>query len=278
MDREGDIRKRLEALAKNDYAPPEGVSTAELTWEILPLLGSTDGMLREQYVYGTLHRWIVRRTLHSDAIVELAQALVDEEHLFLGIAAPNSDSIYMRSFSVLLLAPIVYAHRQDPFLSPSDLDRILMRTIEYLDRERDLRGYVSQETWWAHGVAHAADVLGQLAQCGELSAEPLHAMLGALARAALTETDVFIFEEDTRMASAAIEILRRTELDPTQIADWTAQLVPEARWTGELPRVHHRFLNARNVLRCLYFQGRKAELPDAIFGEIESALNALPDR
>jgi len=278
MDREGEIKRRLETLAKNDYAPPEGVSAAELTREILPFLGSTDGMLREQYVYGTLHRWIVRRILDSDAIVELAQTLVDKEHLFLDIDAPNSDSIYMRSFSVLLLAPIVYAHRQDPFLSSSELDRILMRTIEYLDRERDLRGYVSQKTWWAHGVAHATDVLGQLAQCGELSAEPLRAMLGALARAALTETDVFIFEEDARMASAAIEILKRTELDPAQIADWASQLVPEARWTGELPRVHHRFLNARNVLRCLYFQGREAELPGAILSGIESALNALPDR
>jgi len=103
-------------------------------------------------------------------------------------------------------------------------------------------------------------------------------MLDALAHAALTETDVFIFEEDTRMASAAIEILKRMDLDPAQIADWAAQLVPEVRWTGELPRVHHRFLNARNVLRCLYFQGRGADLPDAILGEIESALNALPDR
>jgi len=278
MDREVDIRKRLEALAENDFAPPKGVSAAEVTWEILPLLGSTDGMLREQYVYGTLHRWIVRRTLDSDAIVELARTLVDEDHLFLDIDTPNSDSVYMRSFSVLLLAPIVYAHRQDPFLSRSDLDRILARTIEYLDRERDLRGYVSQETWWAHGVAHASDVLGQLAQCAELSAEPLRAMLDALAHAALTETDVFIFEEDTRMASAAIEILKRMDLDPAQIADWAAQLVPEVRWTGELPRVHHRFLNARNVLRCLYFQGRGADLPDAILGEIESALNALPDR
>ena len=103
-------------------------------------------------------------------------------------------------------------------------------------------------------------------------------MLEAIARVALTDSDVFIFEEDSRMASAAIEILKRPQVDREQVVEWLARLVPDARWIGELPEVHHRYANARNVLRCLYFQGRTIELPDTILAEIESTLDALPDR
>ncbi len=271
-------KTRLQSLAESDYAAPADVAPAAFALEILPHLGSSDGELRERYVYGTLHRWVVRRTLDVVAIADLARILVDTDHLFLGIDAPGEDTVYMRAFSVLLLAPIVYTHQQDPFLSSDDLDGILTRTVEYLDRERDLRGYVSSETWWAHGIAHAADVLGQLAQCEEVPTGGLRVMLDAIARVALTETAVFIFEEDTRMAAAAIEILKRSELDREMVADWLTRLVPEARWTGELPRVHHRYLNARNVLRCLYFQSQAAELPGSVTGAIESTLKSLPER
>ena len=271
-------KTRLQSLAESDYAAPADVAPAAFALEILPHLGSSDGELRERYVYGTLHRWVVRRTLDVVAIADLARILVDTDHLFLGIDAPGEDTVYMRAFSVLLLAPIVYTHQQDPFLSSDDLDGILTRTVEYLDRERDLRGYVSSETWWAHGIAHAADVLGQLAQCEEVPTGGLRVMLDAIARVALTETAVFIFEEDTRMAAAALEILKRSELDREMVADWLTRLVPEARWTGELPRVHHRYLNARNVLRCLYFQSQAAELPGSVTGAIESTLKSLPER
>jgi len=279
MHAESDMRDILKSLAENDYAPPDDVAPVAFALEILPHLGSPNGELRERYVYGTLHRWIVRRTLDAVAIADLSRMLTDPEHLFLGIGESGRDSVHMRAFSVLLLAPIVHAHRQEPFLSVSDLGSILAKTVEYLDREEDLRGYVSSEAWWAHGVAHAADVLGQLAGCEEVSADGLTSMLDAIARKALTESDVFVFEEDARMAAAAIEILKRSELDRKRIVDWLSQLVPDARWTGDLPRVHHRFLNARNVLRCLYFQSRATDdLPRFVTDEIESALASLPER
>jgi len=275
---ESAAREALQSIAENDYAAPEGIEPSAFAREILPLLGSVDGELRERYVYGTLHRWIVHRTLDPTAIVELSKTLCDDDHLFRDIGAREGDSVHMRSFSVLLLAPIVYAHRQDPYLSAKDLDRILSKTVAYLDREQDLRGYISKEAWWAHGVAHAADVLGQLARCSGIDAAQLVTMLDAIARVATTDSDVFIFEEDARMATAAIEILKRPEIARDRIAGWLKQLVPEARWIGELPHVHHRYANARNVLRCLYFQGRDAELSASIIAEIESALASLPPR
>jgi hypothetical protein len=276
MSAESNIRGRLEAIAEGDYAPPD--DAAAFVLEILPHLGSSDGELREQHVYGTLHRWIVRRTLDDVTIVDLARILVDPDHLFLGIETPGDEKVFMRAFSVLLLAPIVHAHRQDPFLSSSDLSRILTKAIEYTDREQDLRGYVSGEALWAHGVAHAADVFGQLGQCEDVAVDELISMLDAIARRALTDSDVFIFEEDTRMAAAAIEILKRSELDRDWVTSWFLRLVPETRWTGELPWVHHRYANARNALHCLYFQGREAGLPEDVIAGIEAALSSLPKR
>ena len=273
-----DIRKLLEYIAEHDYAAPEFATPIELARQILPYLGSVDGELREKYVYGTLHQWIVRGVLSDIEIADLSITLIDADHLFLGIDTPGEDAVYMRAFSVLLLAPIVYAHRQAPVLSSSNLNAILTATINYLDRERDLRGYVSGERWWAHGVAHAADVLGQLGQCSDVSIEGLMSMLDAIGRKALTDSTVFVFEEDARMASAAIEILKRPELDSDWAQRWVSCLVPKSRWTGELPQTHHRFLNARNTLRCLFFQSREADLPTSLVTDIEAALAALPER
>ncbi len=278
MSLESDAKRRLQVIAENDYRPPEDEAAAVFATDILPYLGSTDGELREQYVYGTLHRWIVRGTLSPIEITALMSTLIDADHLFLGIDSPGDNTVFMRAFSALLLVPIVYAHRQDPFLSAPHLGSILTQIIEYMDREQDLRGYISPQMWWAHGIAHAADVLGQLGQCEDVQAEDLMAMLGAIARKAKADSSVFIFEEDERMAAAAIEILKRRELDSERMTGWFSQLVPKARWTGELPQVHHRFLNARNVLRCLSFQAREVDLPSALLDGIEAALAALPKR
>ena len=269
---------RLDAIYKEGGTVPEGLDAYAFTQEILPLLGSTDGPLRERKTLGVIYTWVARRELTDAQLKDLVHTLIDEEHLFLGIESPGSDDVYMRAFAVFILTAFVQAHQKQPYLSADEISNLKAAVIRYLESEEDLRGYISTETWWAHCVAHAADVVRDLAGCEELGAEDLFELLEACGKALLTDSTVFIFEEDTRIAEAVLAILKRRLLTERRVAAWSKSLVPEARWTGELPGVHHRFVNARNLLRCLIHQGRAAGLERSILDTFEAAHEALPHR
>jgi len=270
--------KRIGEIVGAKGAVPEGLDPFAFCLEILPLLGSTDGKLREGRVYGILHLWAIRREMSDEQLRELLWTIADDEHLFLGIGETGSDAVYMRAFAVLVLGPFVQAHREKAYLSSEELERLVETVIRYLDAEQDLRGYISPEALWAHATAHAADTLGELAQCEEIGADKLRAILGCLGRNLVTDRTIWGHEEDARAATAMIRTLRRDVLAEGEVRDWLASLVPEARYAGELPGVHHRFVNARNLLRCLIHQGEAEGLPERLTSLVREAHAALPER
>ena len=217
---------RIAEIVEAKGAVPEGLDPFAFCNEILPLLGSTDGKLREWRVYGILHLWAIRREMSDDRLRELLWTIADEEHLFLGIGETESDTVYMRAFAVLALCPFVQAHREAAYLSSEELDRLVGTVIRYLDAEQDLRGFVSPETFWAHATAHASDALAELAQCEEIGAERLRAILDCLGRNLVTDRTVWGHEEDARAATAMIRALKRDVLAEDDVRDWLASLVP----------------------------------------------------
>jgi len=272
------LLEQIAEIVREKGAVPDGVDPFAFCREILPLLGTTDGKLREWRVYGILHLWVVRREMSDDELRDLLWTIADEAHLFRGIGESASEAVYLRAFSVLVLASFVRAHREKAYLSAEELERLTATVVRYLDAERDLRGFVSDETLWAHATAHAADACGELAQCEELGAESLRAILDALGRNVVTDETVWRHEEDARAAAAAIHALARGALTDEQVADWLASLVPSARYDGPLPATHWRFVNARNLLRCLIHQGEAEELPARVLALICDAHGRLPDR
>jgi hypothetical protein len=279
MTSQDDARlERIGEIVEAKGAVPEGLDPFAFCKEILPLLGTTDGKLREWRVYGILHLWAIRREMSDEELRKLLWTIADDEHLFLGAGETGSDTVYMRAFAALALGPFVQAHREKAYLSSEELDRLVETVIRYLDAEQDLRGFVSPETFWAHATAHAADTLAELAQCEEIGAEKLRAILDCLGRNLVTDRTVWGHEEDARAATAMIRVLQRAVLAEDDVRDWLASLVPEARYDGELPGVHHRFVNARNLLRCLIHQGEAEGLPERVMSLVREAHGALPER
>ena len=276
-----ELLQQIDWILEHEGEVPEGVDAGAFFLEILPLLGSTDGPLRERKVLAILYTWIVRGRMPDDGLRDLARVVADEDHLFLDIGAEGEDSVYMRAFAAYLLSAFVRRHRESGLLAPEDLRCLADASVRYLKQERDLRGYVSPEAMWAHAIAHIADTVGALANCEELDADDLQAMLDAIGRALTTDAAVFIHEEDTRAADAVLAILSRNLLSNDRVAAWLESVVPPARYDGELPNVHHRYVNARNFLRCLYFQAQTAESSESAEPLVElvrDALTHLPGR
>ena len=265
-------------IAANEYAIPKTVKPTEFVLNAIPLLGESEGEFRERNVYGALHRWIVSEAIDSQGLRAIHLALLSDNALFSGIGEDGSDSVFLRAFAVLLLVPTLYMHRKHAFLSPEEIERTSRDLARYLREEKDHRGYISHEKWWAHGIAHAADAVGQLVQCSELQTEAIVHLLEAIAHAMTSDSMVYAHEEDARMATAVLKLFKRDVLSQDAIEHWLALVVPKARFTGQLPHVHIQYVNARNFLRCLLLQARASELPREQVSLIETAHDALPDR
>jgi hypothetical protein len=265
-------------IVDSDYAVPKGVDPAEFILAALPLLGEPDGEFRERCVYGTLHRWVIGGAIDDDGLRAIHNALLGESALFSGIGETESDSVFLRAFAVLMLVPTLYMHRQRPLLSAEDVDRTGTALTRYLLEEKDLRGYVSEEKWWAHAIAHAADAVGQVVLCSELGDESLRHLLHAIAHAMTPDSAVYAHEEDARMATAVMRLLKRDILPPDAVTAWLEHVVPHARFRGPLPGTHIRYVNARNFVRCLYFQAKEDGLSAQTASLIAAAHDAFPDR
>jgi hypothetical protein len=272
------IRTAFLDIAANEYAIPKDIEPVAFALQSIPLLGVAEGEFRERHVYGTLHRWIVSDQLPDEGLRRIHMALLAEDALFSGIGERETDSVFFRAFAVLTLVPTLYAHRQRGFLTPGDLEYTSECLARYLGEERDLRGYVSSDKWWAHGIAHAADAVGQLVRCPELPVRTLHDLLESVATAMTPESTVYMHEEDARMAAAVIHLLKRDTLPVDAIERWLKRVVPEARFEGLLPDVHICYVNARNFLRCLIFQARGSAVATSLVNAIEAAHKSLPDR
>ena len=272
------IRQTYLDIVNSEYAIPESINPTDFVLASIPLLGEREGEFRERHVYVTLHRWIVAEAIDAQGLRAIHLALLGDNVLFSGIGEIGTDSAFLRAFAVLLLVPTLYMHRNEAYLSSEDIETTCIALTRYLREEKDYRGYVSAENWWAHGVAHAADAVGQLAQCSELRAEAIIQLLEAIAQAMTPDTVAYAHEEDARMATAVLKLFKRNEVSLEIIETWLALVVPEARFTGQLPNVHVKYVNARNFVRCLLFQAKESDISDEQIALIEAAHAAFPNR
>jgi hypothetical protein len=243
-------------IVNADFAVPDGQTVASLTPELLDFLGSTDIEVRDPFGYTVLAHWIVRDGHYSpDDLRAMRDQLI--ANLDQGIGENGTDSVFLRSFSVLILSLIVYRDNLHPFLTESEIADLLDHTLRYFAAEQDLRGFLV-ETGWAHTVAHTADTLKFLARNLKTTREQHKRILNAIAdKLLLPVTYVYIHSEDERLVSAVIDVLKRQMLS---IDEWQAWLDRFTAWKNSwqpgdfVPTIHAPWWNAKNFLRSLYFR------------------------
>lgn len=245
---EEQLKTQLQWIADHDYQLPPGATIQEITAAMMTHLGSADPDLRDSLIYETLTEW-ADGVLSDDDLRWLHETALDDDHLFCGIGQRGTATVFMRSFSLLTLAVVLDRHRSAPLLGPAEVMGTLERLGTYIALEQDLRGYTGA-SGWAHAAAHAADVFDELAQCPEIDASGLETILGHIGALLLRAPDVFIDEEDERLAVAVLSVLRRAVLDEPTVVAWLGSLVVGGSEYHE--RV--RRINSKQFLRSLYFQ------------------------
>lgn len=261
-------------IRENQYAVPEGHSIEDLLDELLSFLGSTDPELRDVISYETYANWLKLEVIPLELIRLCISRLTG--NLEEGIGERDTDTVFLRSFSALLLAETVHHDNKVPALEKDDALAILEKALTYLKNERDPRGYVSGKGW-AHALAHTADLLYTLASHRATGQAELERILYAVTTKLAKPTDwIYCHGEDDRLMQAAAGVVQRNLLDENTYSQWLASCL-EPSWKGsyEDPAQNNAFFNTRNFLRGFYLYLQEAkDLPirDFLFKETGNTL------
>ena len=217
---------------------PDDRPLDDLTAELVTMLGSPDRHLRERVGYETLATWIER-------------GVYDE--LLTGLGDRETDTVFRRSFSALLLAECVARDNQLRLLPDNRILRWGDRIAAWYVRELDLRGWVP-EKGWAHAIAHGADAIGVLARSAAFDVPELTVLLDVLADRLLLPTEqLFVAGEPDRMAAATLQVLHRNLVPLAVLEPWVGRLAN----TGTASADSDTFPTSHNVqafLRALHLQ------------------------
>ncbi len=254
------------SLARNDFQVPEGYTLAQLTDILFNYLGSTDLELRDEIAYIVYANWLKQQMYSREELKSHVERLLS--NLDTGIDETESDSVFLRTFSILFLAEIVHNDNKTPMLEKEQIKRILDKGLWYLDAEKDPRGYVPVKGW-AHALAHTADLLLVLARNRYTNETDLGNILWVISVKITHPTNhVYIHGEDERLASAVLEILRRDLIPLDQVESWTKSFTaPDGKdWKGAYMEEERNrsFQNTRNLLRSVYLAlvAQPAEFPN----------------
>ncbi len=252
---DGRTRTEWVALAKSGFTLPEGAKAIDLLVEMNPLLASPDPVLRDDVAFSAAERWIVRDgRVAPDEMRRLLHLWT--ANLQDGLDTPGDDRIFKRSFSALCLSLIAARDLTAPFLEASEVATFFDRTLDYFNRERDLRGF-DPVRGWMHSPAHTSDTLKFLARNPRLPPASDARLLEAVQRKIEAADTVFTWGENDRMALALQSIVRRADAVPATLDAWLARWLEEykALWASGPqvdPRRFARVENARQVMRSLH--------------------------
>ena len=169
-------------------AVPEDRPLADLTTELTTMLGSPDPHMRDGLAYPTLATW-VDRGVYDDLIAGLGDGMC--AGLTVGLGEQDTDSVFRRAFSVLVLAECIDRDNEQGLLPALKLLEWGDAIASWYLRERDVRGFVPGKGW-AHAVAHGADAIGVLARSPHFGRNELTVLLDVIGDRVLAPVDAAV--------------------------------------------------------------------------------------
>lgn len=253
MSQKEQLLSDLRRIAENRYDLYSGESVSQYVDKMLQNIGDTDPELRDDLIYNTFCEWICEKEYFSGQdLRHILGILMDENHLFYKIGNDGDETVFTRTFSILVMVLIISQHRGKHFLDYNGLIQVKNAIIKYYGEEKDFRGYID-EYGWAHGAAHGADALDELVQCEESNEEIFREILDSMKKVLYNEKYLLCNEEDERMARVVYRMVKRNSLAYRTINHWIDGLNQCCAWERTRKQYVAR-VNTKNFVRCLYFK------------------------
>jgi hypothetical protein len=242
-------------IVRTGYKVPAGESPAALLRELSGYLGSPDPEMRDELSAAITEEWIYQQKLLTPS--ELRELLARwSANLKVGLGESGTDSVLLRSFSALDLSFVAARDNERPFLTAAESAALLTAALDYLDGERDVRGYDPQKSWM-HSAAHTGDLLKFLGRGRHLKPADPERIVAAIGRKMESPGAVFTYDEDERLAAAVASLVRREDFDTAPLFARLDRVVKDAKtlFSGRLdPRRFAAIENWKHLLRSLHVQ------------------------
>lgn len=260
------LKEKLLSIDDFQKVPNEYAHT--LLDEMLKHIGSPDTKLRDELIYIGLATWIMNEKFHQAQLKQLYNKVLNDDFLFYQIGKDKDDSVFTRSFSVLILPPLLEVHKKSSFLSRGDVVNGLKCVNTYIIKEQDSRGYIP-EKGWAHSLAHAADALESFASLEEIEEQDLIPVLEGI-KYAISRPLPYYHGEDERLINALETMLPK--VPDCFIIEWIESF-ESILSKVESPYDDVVHFNIKTFLRSFYFRllwKREERYREAILSTLES--------
>lgn len=265
-------RERLEALRSAGFAITDAAERSRFARDIVACIASPDPFLRDSIAFEGLAHLLRAGQIDDPLKIEIGRDLLAR------MAVDDPDG-FGPPFAALILSEIVRADRIARYL-PDDLrDAIVTQGTAYLTHGRDYRGFDEREGW-RHGVAHAADLMMQIALDPNVTDPAQFARVrDAIGAQAAPATHFYIYGEPDRLARAILLLAPRGIFTEAEWTAWFASLADPAplpswddafRSQAGLARRH----NLRAFLHAIWLNARlsQATEDDVLLPGAEAAL------
>lgn len=273
--KEDDLKEILRELNSGGRSWQQEDQT-QLVQSMMLHIGSLDSELRDNLIYGSFYELIHEKNLleHSLLTDLLKECL--NNLLCKGIEEGESDLVFTRTFTSLLIALILFRENADDFLSEQIIADCKDKVLAYLAAEKDVRGYVPVKGW-AHSVAHMADAIDELVKNPKLNRATYIEIVNALWNAIFQENYAFIHNEDERILVPIFTMLEQG-LEEHEIIKLLQQLPAALKVKKEqLDVQHHRILvfNCKSFVKSFYIKTNGKPKFATLHKSIEACFNEL---
>ena len=269
-----ELKAILRMMKEGDMTYYEKNKEAILT-NMVQHIGSTDGELRDRLIYTMFFRLIIeQKDIDFDKMSELLETSL-HVLLFHAIEEIQSDAVFTRAFTTLLMALILHRDVEENFLTEEQFQQASEGLIRYLHLEKDTRGYVNGKGW-AHSIAHAADAVDELIANPKLGPESFlgffHVIIEQIMR-----SDVLAHDEDERLIHPLLRLLERG-MDSEIIlrhVERLPHLLEERKQDRDEEKFWYVVHNVKIFLKSLYVRLNEEQNHDLLQQSILATLKKL---
>lgn len=216
-------KKNLLQLKEDKFILENKAEKEALALQLLACLASPDAEIIDGVAFEALSYWLRNEHLSQAIHIEMFNYLTR----VLESKVADTSGVY-QSFSILVLAEVVRVDRHSPFLSAEQRDYLVNVGTSFLTNVKDYRGF-STKTGWQHSIAHAADLMLQLALNPKVNKAQLDKILVALAsQVTANDQHSYIQGESKRIAMAVIYVFLRAQYSADDFNLWLSKVVNPA--------------------------------------------------
>lgn len=252
------LKLKLRQLRATGFAPLKDENPLfPLCLAMAPLIGSPDSELRDELILEAFYVIINDDLLAKDELRDLLDIIIDDQHLLCGLGESDTDTVYARTFSMLIAGLLIEADCRHDFMGANTVLALKDLLIRQISLEQDLRGHTGSKGW-AHSVAHSADAVNCLIKHPLISANPqyMQELLHVLLQKICTPKITYLYNEDERTAVPVVSAIE-SGLSEELVTEELAMMVAAVRTAkNQVMLAEHWVLrtNVRNFLSSLFLK------------------------